>query len=252
MQEKSEKTFYKYLTLLPRLIWKVYLFLNFLTGLILLYPFFALLLKNEKHYSKAFALMRLWAKQIAFTSGIIVLVKGKHHLKNSKAAIYCSNHNSYLDILIAYVAIPHYFVFIGKREIEGMPMMNIFFKGMNILVDRSSRIDSHKALQLASEEITKGNNLFIFPEGGIYYKSANMRPFKNGAFKLAIEKQIPVVPVTFCNNFKILQTGSFFLAHAKPGIVHVVVHPPVDAADYTHKNMRDLKDKVYNQIKSAL
>ena len=73
-------------------------------------------------------------------------------------AIYCANHSSYLDIVINYVVIPHYFVSMSKREVEKAPLFRIFFREMNILVDRKSKIDSRKAFIRAIQEIDKGKS----------------------------------------------------------------------------------------------
>jgi len=241
----------KYLTLIPRVLWKCWLILNFVVGLILLYPFFYVLLSHEKHYRKAFRLMRGWAHVFAFTSGIFVSLRKAKPAFSRSPCVYCANHSSYLDILVSYLIIPEYFVFMGKREIEGIPLFNIFFKGMNILVDRKSTTDAHKAFVRAMEELDKGNSIFIFPEGGIIFRENKLHSFKNGAFRLAIEKQAPIVPITFRNNYRLLQTGSFFMADARPGISQVLVHAPIDTRGMNPKDLVDLRERVYRIISSG-
>jgi 1-acyl-sn-glycerol-3-phosphate acyltransferase len=239
----------RYLTLPLRVLWKCWLCLNFALGMIVLYPFFYVLLSRERYYPTAFKLMRGWAHWLAYTTGIYESVHGYKNAREHKPVIFCANHNSYIDILLAYVFIPGYFVFMGKREIESIPLFNIFFKGMNILVDRKSNVDAHKAFVRAGEEIDKGNSIFIFPEGGIFFRGPEMKRFKNGAFKLAIEKQVPIVPVTYRNNWRILQTGSFFMANAAPGIARIIVHTPIPTTGMTQENLVDLQNRTYEAIK---
>ena len=241
----------KYVTLVPRVLWKCWVCLNFGLGMIVLYPFFYVLLSNEKLYPAAFKLMRGWAHFIAYTSGIYESVHGYKHASKHSPCIYCANHNTYIDILLAYVFVPRYFVFMGKREIENAPLFNIFFKGMNILVDRKSIVDAHKAFSRAAEEIDKGNSLFIFPEGGIFFKGPELKRFKNGAFRIAIEKQVPIVPVTYTNNFNILQTGAFFMANACPGIAKIIVHEPILTKGMKQEDLVNLREHTYEVIKSG-
>jgi len=241
----------KYITLIPRVLWKCWLSLNFIIGLILLYPFFWILFSNEKFYRIAFGLMKGWARWIAWTSGIYTSVKKAKPAFSQTPCVYCANHSSYLDILISYLIIPEYFIFMGKREIQTLPLFNIFFKGMNILVNRSSTTDAHKAFTRAMAELEKGNSVFIFPEGGIIFREGKLAEFKNGAFRMAMEKQVPIVPITFKNNFRLLQTGSFFMADARPGISRVMVHAPVETKGMDSKDLVNLRERVFRIINSG-
>ena len=242
----------RYITLPLRVLWKCYLSLNFALGMIVLYPIFFILLSKEKFYPAAFKLMRGWAHWIAYTSGIYESVRGYKNAFKYEPCVFCSNHNSYIDIMLAYVFIPKYFVFMGKREIQNAPLFNIFFKGMNILVDRSSNKDGHAAFVRAGEELDKGRSIFIFPEGGILFREPELKRFKNGAFKLAIEKQVPIVPVTYKNNWRILQTGSFLMAKASPGIAKIIVHEPIVTKGMTEENLVALREKTLEEIKGGL
>lgn len=226
--------------------------MNFVLGLILLFPLFFIFLNKRTLYPKAFSLMRFWARWIVTIPGVHVGVKREiatTHLP--PVAIYCANHNSYLDIVISYIAIPRYFVFMGKAEIRKAPLFNIFFRDMNILVERQSRIGSHRAFVKAAEEIDRGNSMFLFAEGTISSKG-KLLPFKNGAFRLAIEKQVPIVPVTYLNNWRLLQNGGFLKSHGRPGRARVIVHKPVPTAGMTEKDLVTLREQVHAIIENAL
>lgn len=242
----------KYLLVLPRALWKTLFVLNFVVGLIVLYPVFRLFLSKRAWYPKAFALMRSWARWIAHVPGVFVSVKREIDNKDlPPVAIYCANHASYLDIVLSYIVIPRYFVFMGKQEINKAPLFRAFFRDMNILVDRKSTIESHKAFMKAVCEIDLGNSMFLFPEGKISSKG-KLLPFKNGAFKLAIDKQVPIVPVTFLNNWKLLQNGGFLKSHGRPGIARIIVHKPVSTAGMTEKDLVNLRSHVHQVIQKAL
>lgn len=244
--------FTHYAGLLPRTIWKIFFILNFVLGLVLLYPVFAVLLTKRKRYNGAFALMRLWARWIAHVPGILVTVKHETPADElPEACIYVANHASYLDIVMSYIAVPKYFVYMGKAEIEKAPLFRIFFRDMNIYVNRKTRTGSYAAFVAAGNKLAHGESVFIFPEGTIESKG-NLKPFKNGAFKMAIEHQVPIVPVTFKNNWRLLQNGGFFKSHGRPGRSRIVVHKPVPTKGLTEADLVSLRHTVRETILAEL
>jgi 1-acyl-sn-glycerol-3-phosphate acyltransferase len=241
-----------YLLIIPRTIWKIIFLLNFVLGLIILYPLFYILLSRKEWFPLAFKLKKFWARWILTVPGLFLTVKRsipKDELPHP--CIYCGNHVSYLDIIASYLITPKYFVFMGKQELDKAPLFRIFFKEMNILVDRSSNVASHRAFMRAGAEIDKGHSLFLFPEGTIS-SFGKLRGFKNGAFKLAIEKQIPIVPVTFVNNWKLLQNGGFLKSHGRSGISKVVMHEPIPTIGMNEGDLVSLRTKVHEIILTEL
>jgi 1-acyl-sn-glycerol-3-phosphate acyltransferase len=220
--------------------------------MVLLYPFFFAFLSREKWYPLSFLLMRLWAKWIVYSAFIVPSVRKEipPHLLPCPC-IFVSNHVSYLDIVLSYVIIRKYFVFIGKQELDKAPLFRIFFRDMNILVDRKSTMGSHKAFVKAADKVSKGQNMFIFPEATIN-AWGKLMPFKNGAFKLAIDKQIPVVPVTYLNNWRLLQNGGFLKAHGRPGIARIMIHAPIETKGMSEDDLISLRNKVHGIIARAL
>lgn len=239
-----------FLKTIPRALWKTWFALNFAAGLLLLYPLFYLTLSNRKFYPLTFKLKRFWAHWILFGAGIFYTAK-REIKKIPQPCVFCANHSSYLDIVLSYCLFDNYFVFMGKAELAKAPLFNIFFKDMNILVNRKSTVDSHKAYIRSVEEIVKGNSLFLFPEGTIS-KNGNLIAFKNGAFKLAIDKQVPVVPVTFLNTYKHLQNGGFFKAFGKPGLLRAIVHKPIETKGLSEQDLVSLKDQVRTLIENDI
>jgi len=242
----------KYLLVIPRALWKFLFILNFALGLIILYPIFYIFLSNRKSFPKAFRLKKIWAAWILTIPGVFLSIKRRIPKSElPQPCIYCANHSSYLDIIVSYLVIPKYFVFMGKQELDKAPLFRIFFKEMNILVDRKSNLSSHRAFMRAGSEIDAGNSVFLFPEAGIR-SSGKLAGFKNGAFKLAIEKQVPIVPIVYKNNFRLLQNGGFFKATGKPGISRVLVMEPISTIGMTEEDLVSLKTKVHNLIANEL
>ena len=238
--------------MLPRVVWKVWFISNFLITLILLYPAFLVLLSNEKRFPLAFRLMRFWGKWICYGGGLLPSAKFEPGAENIPGpCVLVSNHCSYVDIPLSYVFIDRYFVFVGKQELDRAPLFRIFFREMNILVDRKSTVHSHKAYVRAGERISKGENIFIFPEATIS-SSGSLIPFKNGAFKLAIDKQVPIVPMAFPDNWKRLQSGGFLTSNGSPGRARVIICPPVETKGLTNADLIPLREKVKSIIQNAL
>jgi 1-acyl-sn-glycerol-3-phosphate acyltransferase len=243
----------KYLKVTIGIFWKAYFMLQFITSLIVLYPIFFVLLLHKKGFPLAFRLKKIWTIWIVAVAGIIPSITYRSaKSKLPKTAVYCANHMSYLDIVMAYIVIPHYFVSMAKKELGKAPLFNIFFKRMNILVDRKSVTAAHKAFVRAGEEIEEGNSVFLFPEGGIITNNGKLHSFKNGAFKLAIEKQVPIVPITFLNNWKLFQNGVLVRTQGRPGLSKIIVHKPISTKGMTANDLVSLRARVHDIIKHDL
>jgi 1-acyl-sn-glycerol-3-phosphate acyltransferase len=166
--------------------------------------------------------------------------------------VICCNHSSYLDIIQMYNVLPSYFLFMGKYELLKWPLFNIFFKGMNIAVNRGSHIEAAKAFRKAAQAIDRGTSIALFPEGTIPAYTPRMKPFKDGAFRLAIEKQVPIVPITFIDHWRLFGEPLELLSRARPGIARAVVHAPIPTQGLTMDDLVSLRRKVYEVIEGPL
>lgn len=243
----------KYVLMLPRALWKLWFALNFIATLLILYPFFLILLSKESRFPLAFNLMRWWAKWLCYAAGIIPRINYEEGYQSilKTPCVFVSNHSSYLDIPLSFVCIPQYFIFVAKQELNKAPLFRIFFEKMHILVNRKSTIDSHRAYQQAAQKIDEGQSIYIFPEATIS-SSGKLISFKNGAFKLAIDKQIPIVPLVYFNNWKILQNGGFLTANGRPGIANALFTKPIETKGMTNADLIPLREKVRTIILSSL
>ena len=140
----------------------------------------------------------------------------------------------------------------GKAELRRVPLFKIFFIKMNIAVERKSKVDLHRAFTRAAEEIDKGISLVMFPEGTIPNHTPKLGMFKNGPFKLAIDKQIPVVPVKYLNNWQILPDGRKKKKGGKPGLARVIIHKPIETKGMTDDDVLMLKNIVFDIIDSTI
>lgn len=220
----------------------VLLFLAFLPLLIIpiLFP--------SRHHLIGIA-NRWWARLLFMFIFLPVRAKYKAKLDRQTQYIFCPNHFSYLDIPTLGLNRRNT-IFVGKSDIAWIPLFGFMYRKLHITVDRSSLKSRFNTLKRSMEAIDEGKSLVIFPEGGIIAdKEPVMGRFKDGAFRVAIEKQIPVVPVTIPYNWIILPPDEFLLRWHP---LEIIFHEPVSTAGLTLDDLDALKQKVFHTIEQEL
>ncbi|MEN5235251.1 lysophospholipid acyltransferase family protein [Sphingobacterium faecium] len=184
----------------------------------------------------------------SYFTGIFYRVKFEEKIDWSKPYILCANHTSVLDITAMTYISPRAITFIGKAELLKNPVTRIFFKTIDIPVDRKSKMSSFRSFKKANEMLKEGKTLAIFPEGKIDEQyPPTIHPFKSGAFRMAIENNIPIIPIVIENAWEILWDDGHQLG-SHPGIVNIQVFAPINTLEYNDKNASDLEDYVYNKM----
>jgi len=246
------KTIFHYIFAPLRLLYKVYFLLVFLILAIPMFPLFYFLLKTDKRIHQAFKLKRIWAKLMLFFTGIVVVQKNQELLPKSPYVI-CANHASYLDIVLMFIVIPNTFLFLGKAELLKWPIIKVFFRNMDIPVDRSNSIKAKQSIELTKEAVQKGYSVAIFPEGLIPSEGIpKMKPFKRGAFVLAVSQQVEIVPISFANNWKLFATESDIWGGGRPGLAKVIIHSPVSTKGKTESDIPELIKETFSKIESGI
>lgn len=233
-----------------RYLWAVYFLTLFCLFFLLFSPFFYILLSKRKWYPMAHRLRAVWGHIIMFLSGLWPSRTGTEHLEKGKTYIFAANHFSYLDILSMNVQVPAYFRFLAKSELGKIPLFGIFFRTIDIPVDRNSIRASHQAFVLGAQALQEGDSLGIFPEGGIRPSAPKMGSMKSGAFKLAIEQQVPIVPIAILDNWKRLPVGGY-KDGGTPGRMRIVIHEPVPTEGMTLDDLSALASAVSSTIQNT-
>lgn len=185
-------------------------------------------------------------------SGFIFRYSYEEKIDWSKRYIICANHTSNLDITAIILLAKRNYVFLGKEELLDNFITGIYFRTIDIPLNRESKMSAFRAFKKAEESLKDGKHVVIFPEGMI---SENyppvLQPFKNGPFKLAIEQGVHILPVTICNNWNLMwDDGKRY--GTSPGICDICVHTPIDTSSLTSADAEDLKNKVYGVISGQL
>ncbi len=192
---------------------------------------------------------RWWGKLICWIFFIRVKTNGFDHLDKNQSYVFVSNHQSMFDIFVVYGWIPFIFKWVMKYELKKIPLVGpACVSAGHIFIDRSNPIAAKNSLLKAGEQLTKGNSVVIFPEG-TRTKTGRVNKFKRGAFLLAMELRLPIVPITIKGGFERLKMRSLMV---NPGTIIMTVHQPIDVTQYGPDESSALVRDTQMIVKSGL
>lgn len=231
-------------------LWRIWFYVLMAIPILIMFPFLVASILTEKGYPYFFKMARIWAKFILFGMGFYYKVEKNQIFETDKSYMIVANHTSMVDIMLMLAVVKNPFVFVGKKELSKIPLFGFFYKRTCILVDRGCSKSRMEVFNQAQKRINRGLSVCIFPEGGVPNdESVVLDTFKDGAFWLAIEHQIPIVPITFGDNKK---RFSYTFFSGSPGIMRVKIHSQVDTISKTgvdRKAIREtVRDIVYSQL----
>ena len=235
----------KWLGYLLSSLWRLWFLLIFILVFILFMPalfFFTAFVKNEIIVAR---LCRYWSKLTLYFSFIFPKVEWEEKLNQKEQYIFCPNHVSTLDIPFILAVLPMPLQYIGKAEIAKIPLFGYFFKNNSVIVDRENKRNAYSAFLKAGEKLKMGISMCIFPEGGIPKSDVFLKKFKNGPFRLALDKNIKIVPITMPDSKSMFPEQYF---KGRPGIVRVKIHKAIGSDSLAEKSIETFNLSVYNTI----
>ena len=232
------------------LLYRIWFYLLVLLPIILLFPLILITILSEKSYTLFFKIARLWARVILIGMGFRYSIKGTENFEAGKSYMLVANHTSMTDIMLMLLAVKnHPFVFVGKKELVNIPIFGFIYKRVCILVDRENSKSRFAVFERAQKRIQQGLSICIFPEGGVPDESILLDEFKDGAFRIAIEHQLTIVPITFYDNKK---RFSYTFFSGSPGKMRAKIHPPIETIGKTMDDKLHLKQQVRDIILTEL
>lgn len=191
---------------------------------------------------------KIWARCFAMLSLVRVTVRGRENISRDKSYMFVSNHQGAYDIFAIYGYLNHNFKWMMKKSLENIPMVGLACKAAgHIFVDRSSPGAIRHTIQTAESRLRDGMSLVVFPEGARTY-NGKMRKFKKGAFYLAMEFGLPIVPVTIDGSFDIMPRTARI---PRPGHIILTIHKPIaPPADDAAKEA--VAEKAFASIEESL
>ncbi len=178
-----------------------------------------------------------------------VKIEYKFKPDKQKAYVFVANHFSYLDVAIGMKVVRNHFSYMGKRSVKKIPLLGYMFAKLHIQVDRSDKNSRANSFFRSKRALLEGRSLFIMPEGGIVSeKIPKMHsPFKDGAFLLAIDAQVPIVPLVFLNMYEVMPSTTLIWRRPR-----VLVQKQIETKGLDKSNLEELKNKVFVVIQNEL
>jgi 1-acyl-sn-glycerol-3-phosphate acyltransferase len=187
----------------------------------------------------------LWARILLAAAGARVTVHGLSHLRTHDPCVFIANHLSIVDVWVMLTIVPPNTRFVAKRELFRIPIFGWALASTGcISIDRTNRGRAIRSLRAAGERIRAGRSVVLFPEGS-RSRDGRLAPFKKGAFHLAVQAGVPVVPVAITGSFQVDPPGTL---RVTPGPVEVFVEPPIDVEPYRPENYNGLLEEVRDVI----
>ncbi len=226
------------------LLWRLWFYFLVIITVFIALPVLIAVTSKEKYYPVFCRIANFWGKLILFLMGFRVVLEKEEELVPGKSYMFSANHTSMIDIMLMFAIMKgNPFVFVGKKELEKLPLMGYIYKRTMILVDRANAESRKAVFDQAHQKIQNGLSVCIFPEGRVPDdESIVLDSFKNGAFILSIEHQIPLVPITFFDNKK---RFSYTFFSGSPGKLRVKMHKPIET---THMRVKEDKNRLKKQV----
>ena len=193
-----------------------------------------------------------WAKLWCILMFIRIEVKGRENIDKKTSYVFIANHQGAYDIFLIFGYLNHNFRWMMKKSLEKIPFVGFACKiSEQIMVDRSSASAIQKTMETAKTILRGGISLVVFPEGS-RTPDGKMKPFKRGAFMLATEFGLPIVPLTIDGSYNVMTKKSKWI---NPGKIILTIHKPISQPGNGEKSkevMEEMMDRSFDIIKSAL
>lgn len=217
--------------------------------MILFLPFFLIPpLFGDRSVVVTYFFLRAWSWLFSKLNFIPYDIQGREHIKN-KSYIYVSNHTSFLDIPGLCLALPGQFRPLAKKELLKIPIFGWIARTAAVIVDRSNHDSRVKSLERLTAVLAHGISILIFAEGTQNRTREILQPFKDGAFRIAIETRNPILPIMITGAGKLMPPGKFKIL---PGKIKITIGEEIAVDNYTAKDLPQLKAKVFETMKAIV
>ena len=163
-------------------------------------------------------------------------IKGKHYFKNLGPAIVICNHNSLIDVPLSTPFLPRANKTIAKKSFIYVPLFGWIYQFGSVIVDRKNDQSRRASFEKMKYTLDKGLDMLIYPEGTRNKTSEPLKSFYDGAFKLAIETQKPIIPVVLLNTKKVLP--AYPIMCFKPGKIQMDILTPIPSEGHTVQSLK--------------
>ena len=186
---------------------------------------------------------RAWARLILATSGVRVRLSGLEHLTPGRSYVFAANHQSIYDIPIVFASVPFQLRIVAKASLGRIPFMGWhLYRAGHLLVDR--RNPGPDVVQKMARLVGESSSLIVFPEGTRSVDGTVGR-FKKGSFLVAIDAQLPVVPVSIGGSCHVMRKGQLMV---RPAEVALIIHQPIPTVDVSRTDVVEFVNRVRSVV----
>jgi 1-acyl-sn-glycerol-3-phosphate acyltransferase len=198
-----------------------------------------ILMKVHPRSKQVPRILRIWASTFLFFTGTRVTVTGTEKLDTTGSYVVVGNHTSNLDVPVILGRLPVSVRFLAKKELFNVPVLGGGMRAIHMIeTDRRAGPASHRAINTqVATVISEGLSLMVFPEG-TRSEDGVMLPFKKGAFRIAVDNEMPVVPVTIIGAAKGWKARSRLIFG---GPVQLIIHDPIPTAGWDRSKLDELR-----------
>ncbi len=168
-------------------------------------------------------------------------VHGRENIDTTRSHVLISNHRSILDIPLNAVSYPELYRFLSKEEAKNVPLFGALLYYVAVTVDRTNKESRKKSFDRLRQAMDDGYNIFIYPEGTRNRTKEPLTKFYDGAFRLAIDNQAPMLVTTVIGTDKL--SSPFRKVDARPGFMEVYHDGPLETTGMTHDDIETLKEQ---------
>lgn len=231
------------------ILWRIWFYALSAFPVILLFVPLAIFLLLPNGYKYLYWVARnIWSPFVLFGMGF--RIKRLNTIPHdNKSIILVANHSSYIDIMLMFRMRKRPFVFVGKKEIEKIPIFGYLYKRSAITVDRSSFKSRSKVYERAKEVIRDGYSICVFPERDYLDEKILLNQFKIGAFKMAVEHKLPILPIVF---YDCKRKFPWYATHGHCGSLRVRALKVIETSKLGYDSIKALSTKVHQEIERSL
>lgn len=236
----------KHLIRLFRILWAVWCIIPFMVVSTILVPFvFILTMFPNGRKPALWMCLYLGSPAMLWMMGIFPKIRNRRFIKRNTGYVVVSNHSAQLDIIVnpyAFRKFPNVFTFLSKKEIGNIPVFGILARRVGVLVDRNSPESRKRSYMNMRKVLEEGISIMIYPEGTRNKSDDHIQKFYDGAFKLAIEMQHPILVQTIVGMKK--RMNNDYLFDLSPGRLECIWDEPIPTEGLTNADVPMLKEKV--------
>lgn len=193
----------------------------------------------------------IWSRLTCYLALCPVHVRGREHIERGKSYVFVANHQGAFDIFMIYGFLGVPIKWVMKAGLEKIPFVGAACRAAGfIFVDNSSSKAAARSVREAERALKSGASIAIFPEGS-RTKTGRLGRFKKGAYQMAADQHLPIIPITLNGPFDILPIGSLNL-HRRP--MEMVIHEaiPAESMDPSHEGLQQMANRTREIIESSL